>query len=165
MSTSILCKAHTDLLVTATQRYAPEQYPDPDATGRKLWAANLAATIARWPDDADGERPGPIGFRDADVDAYTYQAVPGDIPPVAVLKALMCYRSMTQPLAAGAQEVCDDLDTLATAQLPAHLQQLAPHHLHGYGHMPYELYDVTRDYFLTHYRIDLIPADAPQGAR
>lgn len=40
--------------------------------GRVLWFANLHATRERYPDDVDGKRPGPVGFRDKDVDEYEW---------------------------------------------------------------------------------------------
>jgi len=64
-----------------------------DRIGRMLWGENLKSVQARYPDDASGDRPGPIGLTDDDIESYThglfYMRRP--LPAVAVLKAINCY--------------------------------------------------------------------------
>lgn len=45
---------------------------DRDELGRVLWKMNLESVAYRYPDDVDGDRPGPVDFRDSDVDTYTW---------------------------------------------------------------------------------------------
>ena len=46
--------------------------PVADTIGRWLWRMNLAAVKERYPDDVDGQRPGPVGFRDEDTLNYVW---------------------------------------------------------------------------------------------
>ena len=43
-----------------------------DELGRVLWKMNLESVAYRYPNDVDGDRPGPVDFRDSDVDTYTW---------------------------------------------------------------------------------------------
>ena len=56
---------HDPLRKTSLQQYR-------DALGQTLWFINLLATKNRYPDDEDGERPGPADFVDQDVDFYEW---------------------------------------------------------------------------------------------
>jgi len=42
--------------------------------GRKLWKMNLESVKARYPNDKNGNRPGPNGFHDEEVDEYTWNS-------------------------------------------------------------------------------------------
>lgn len=92
-----MSRRHIDYLVTAVialqDRLAPFQFTDksPDELGRMLWRECLASVAYRYPDDSDGERPGPPGFRDADVGTYTYTPAPV-LTDGALAKTLGCYR-------------------------------------------------------------------------
>jgi hypothetical protein len=46
------------------------------AIGHELWKMNLDAVSQRYPRDKSGERPGPIDFKDSDVDEYVYEPQP-----------------------------------------------------------------------------------------
>lgn len=71
MSAWIVSKEHIDHLVTGILT-AELSDKTPDELGRMLWAECLASVAARYPHDGDGERPGPVGFRDNDVKTYTW---------------------------------------------------------------------------------------------
>jgi hypothetical protein len=62
----------------------------PDEIGRMLWRENLASVAYRYPYDKDGERPGPVGFRDSDVDTYTWAEAPL-LDGGALNKTISCY--------------------------------------------------------------------------
>lgn len=70
-------------------------YTTADETGAKLWHENLRSVAARYPSDADGERPGPIGLADADVLLYRFDRLPGNARGLeaarTILNALRCY--------------------------------------------------------------------------
>lgn len=89
MSAWIVSKSHIDYIVTAVIR-AELSTDTPDEIGRVLWRENLASVAYRYPRDGDGERPGPVGFRDADVDTYTYQETP-ELTPGGLAKTVGCY--------------------------------------------------------------------------
>lgn len=110
MSAFIVSRRHIDVLVSGaemavgtrggylltwqTERGTWRRFPgsvSADELGRLLWAENLKSVAARYPSDQDGERPGPIGFRDADVATYVASSARRRRPLVEVLKALDCY--------------------------------------------------------------------------
>ena len=72
MSAWIVSRNHINALVQWAIRTGLVTAEQADATGRMLWAANLESVAYRYPNDIDGERPGPIGFRDEHVLEYTY---------------------------------------------------------------------------------------------
>lgn len=94
MSAWIVSREHIDVLVKARLVHARQYWTsdcDPDETGRMLWRENLRSLTARYPDDEDGGRPGPVDFSDADVDEYTYRD-PGFIPtPGEIFQTIGCY--------------------------------------------------------------------------
>jgi hypothetical protein len=72
MSAFIVSKRDIDYMVTAAvaaEIISPEYA---DQTGRMFWRENLKSLAYRYPDDRDGNRPGPIGFRDRMVETYTW---------------------------------------------------------------------------------------------
>lgn len=119
MSAWIVSKAHIDAIV-----YAALCYPSPsssltwkdsegrkqslsrastsevrDYVGRMLWMENLVSVAYRYPDDKDGQRPGPGGLTQAEIIGYTY-AVPRRRPSVVeALKLINCfsYQSCEHP--------------------------------------------------------------------
>ncbi len=48
-----------------------------DNIGRMLWTENVASVAYRYPADEPTNRPGPLDFSDAEVEAYTYGYTPG----------------------------------------------------------------------------------------
>jgi hypothetical protein len=68
-------RRHIDHLVTALIQ-AELITTTPDEAGRMLWRENLNSAKYRYPNDKDGERPGPCDFRDSDVDTYTWTESP-----------------------------------------------------------------------------------------
>jgi hypothetical protein len=89
MSAWIVSKLHIDYLVTALVR-AELTTDTPDETGRMLWRECLASVASRYPADGDGDRPGPVDFRDSDVDTYTWAETP-QLSPGGLDKTLGCY--------------------------------------------------------------------------
>jgi hypothetical protein len=75
MSAWIVSRAHIDALVLAGVQWGTIADPTPEKLtelGRMLWAENLTSVAYRYPNDTgNGDRPGPINFRDNDVKTYT----------------------------------------------------------------------------------------------
>jgi hypothetical protein len=93
VSAWIVDKVTIDALVTGIVQgevIAPEDYGNEDELGRTLWRECLTSVAYRYPNDEDGERPGPIDFRDSDVDEYEFERVTVD--PVVLLKQVGCYQ-------------------------------------------------------------------------
>ena len=91
MSAWIVSKTHIDCLVQAgieREMVRPEEATE---FGRMLWGENLASIRYRYPNDGDGERPGPCDFRDSNVDAYVYEPLDGE--PGISLRAEAVVRS------------------------------------------------------------------------
>lgn len=91
MSAWIVSRAHIDVLVQALTADAGLTPGTPDEIGRELWAENLASVAYRYPRDTDGDRPGPLEFRDSDVETYTYREPAKVIPDAGILMAVDCY--------------------------------------------------------------------------
>lgn len=92
MSAWIVDRAHIDVLVQALAEGEHVTDVDPDEIGRELWRENLRSILARYPYTSDGERPGACGFRDSDVEVYTYRRPSRRIDPSGVLYAVGCYQ-------------------------------------------------------------------------
>lgn len=90
MSAFIVSRRHIDFMVTAIIR-AELTSMTPDETGRMLWRECLASVAYRYPDDGNGERPGPLGFRDSDVDTYTWAETP-ELTEGGLHTTMACYR-------------------------------------------------------------------------
>lgn len=86
MSAWIVSKEHIDVLVTALH---PETQEQSNELGRVLWRECFRSVAYRYPDDADGERPGPISFRDSDVDTYVWSSEV--VPHAWISNAAACY--------------------------------------------------------------------------
>jgi hypothetical protein len=155
LSAWIVSKVHIDLMVTAGLEFgshgplvwwheaAQKRYEltDRDAVGRMLWAENLASVACRYPNDEDGERPGPLDFRDSDVETYRFERVPLVFPDGAgaVAHNLACYEYQS----------CEH-DGWVTSQAYAYCQALRGvllYRLPGYNDAPWGFED--RDYFRT----------------
>jgi hypothetical protein len=89
MSAWIVSKQHIDYMVTAIIA-AELTDKSPDEIGRTLWRECLASVAYRYPNDGDGERPGPIDFRDSDVETYTWTEAPV-LSAGALAKTVGCY--------------------------------------------------------------------------
>jgi hypothetical protein len=90
MSAWIVSKKHIDYMVTAVIQ-AELSDKSPDELGRMLWRECLLSVACRYPNDEDGDRPGPVGFRDSDVLTYTWQETPV-LTGGALRTTLACYR-------------------------------------------------------------------------
>src|ERR1035437_4443918 len=69
MSAFIVAEEDIDIIVTALKPVTQEVGNE---LGRKLWAENLRSVAYRYPNDKDGERPGPTNFRDYEVKDYLW---------------------------------------------------------------------------------------------
>ena len=78
MSAWIVSKTHIDCLVQAGIEREMVRPNEADEFGRMLWGECLASVAYRYPNDGDGDRPGPTAFRDGDVDAYVYEPLDGE---------------------------------------------------------------------------------------
>ncbi len=90
MSMFIVSREHIDHLVTAIIR-AELVSMTPDEIGRMLWVENLESAKYRYPNDKDGECPGPIDFRDGDAYSYTYTERP-ELDPATLATSIRSYR-------------------------------------------------------------------------
>jgi len=96
MSAWIVSKTHIDCLVQAGIEREMVRPEEADEFGRMLWGECLASVAYRYPQDGDGDRPGPSDFRDSDVDTYVYEPLDGE-PGISLLaeavvhKAVGCY--------------------------------------------------------------------------
>lgn len=127
MSAWIVSRKHIDLLTAALIEHgiAPNF---PDLVGQMLWQENLRSVAYRYPNDRDGERPGPVGFRDSMVESYTYRG-PQDVSDSAlVLKQAHCfdYQSCEHPEYADSEactwvrKLCEKLDGERAGQSAAY---------------------------------------------
>lgn len=110
MSAYIVSKRHIDAILSAelTRRidYPLSWYHNgqrkqldkftADAVGGMLWQENVESVAKRYPNDKDGERPGPCGLTMIEVMAYKWEpisknGIPVYIEPIAALKALDGY--------------------------------------------------------------------------
>lgn len=91
MSAWIVSRAHIDVLVQALTADAGLTPGNPDEIGRTLWTENLRSVAHLYPRDGDGERPGPIDFKDADAETYTYREPSKVIEDGGILNAAHCY--------------------------------------------------------------------------
>ncbi len=90
MSAWMVSKSHIDIMLRGMiDRGLPEQKATD--VGRMLWNENLKSLQYRYPNDGDGDRPGPVSFRDSDVETYEYTD-PGYGPSNAELRSILnCY--------------------------------------------------------------------------
>lgn len=90
MSAWIVSRQHIDHIVTAVIR-AELVADTPDNIGRMLWRECLASVAYRYPNDKDGDRPGPVDFRDSDVDTYTWTEQ-AELEPGVLVSTVKSYR-------------------------------------------------------------------------
>lgn len=130
MSAWIVSRDHLDLLLTAALAWDITPPGEADRTGRMLWKENLASVAYRYPHDRDGDRPGPIDFRDRQVDTYRFQPYPGPVDPevVATAAASLAYQSCEHPdwPSSTACRWTMHLREQATARIAAYLDQHGP---------------------------------------
>lgn len=99
MSAWIVGKEHIDLLVTAALAWELVVAEKAEETGRMLWLECQRSVAYRYPNDKDGQWPGPIGLTVAEIEGYTFEAIEGIVDP-AVLKvaaASYAYQSCEHP--------------------------------------------------------------------
>lgn len=93
MSAFIVDREDIDVIVTALNAAGiVDGGLGADSAGRMLWAENLRSLMYRYPNDGDGERPGPIDFRDSDVDTYTWTPRADGLDPKRLAEVIGCYR-------------------------------------------------------------------------
>jgi hypothetical protein len=99
MSAWIIDRDHLDLLLTAALAWEIAVPERADDIGRMLWSENLASVAYRYPDDRDGERPGPLEFRDHHATTYRYRPYRGRVDPDVVETAArsLAYQSCEHP--------------------------------------------------------------------
>lgn len=91
MSAWIVSREHINLLVAALMDEGIVQGISPDEIGSALWRENLRSVAYRYPNDGDGERPGPVDFRDGMVDTFTFRGPVDTSNKALVLKQAHCY--------------------------------------------------------------------------
>ena len=130
MSAWIVSRDHIDLLLTAALAWEITAPGDTDVTGRMLWKENLTSVAHRYPHDRNGDRPGPIDFRDRHVDTYRFQPYPGPVDPevVAAAAASLGYQSSEHPgwTYSSAYRWTTHLRERATARVAAYLKEHGP---------------------------------------
>ena len=130
MSAWIVSRDHLDLLVTAAVAWDLTDREHADEAGRMLWKENLASVAYRYPADRDGERPGPVDFRDRHVDTYRFRCYPGRVDPevVATAAASLAYQSCEHPgwPASAARRWVTRLREQASARIAGYLAEYGP---------------------------------------
>lgn len=130
MSAWIVSRDHLDLLLTAAVAWDLTAAEQADETGRMLWKENLASVAYLYPADRDGDRPGPLGFRDRDVDTYRFRCYPGRVDPevVATAAASLAYQSCEHPgwKASTARQWVTRLHEHASTRIAAYLAEYGP---------------------------------------
>ncbi|MCO7219488.1 hypothetical protein [Klenkia sp. PcliD-1-E] len=91
MSAWIVSRAHIDVLVQGLCESEHVTHLGPDEVGRSLWQECLRSVAYRYPADGDGNRPGPVDFRDDDVETYTYRRPSVRISLTGLHHAIACY--------------------------------------------------------------------------
>jgi len=130
MSAWIVGSDQLDLILTSAIAWQLISRKQADETGRMLWRENLASVAYRYPDDRDGERPGPDDFRDHHVDSYRYRRYPGRVDPQVVAAAAqsLAYQSCEHP-AWKTSTACpwvSRLEAEATARIDAYIAEHGP---------------------------------------
>lgn len=90
MSAYLVDREHIDTIVTAACAWEVILPSEADILGQVLWTANLLSVATRYPGDRSGDRPGPIGLTDDEIQSYTFTPVPGLIDPDVVACAVSC---------------------------------------------------------------------------
>lgn len=91
MSAWIVSKAHIDALVQSMIVERVISPADANDVGRELWRENLRSVAYRYPNDGDGERPGPIDFRDSHVEGYRFAGIEAPLDELCIWKQTACY--------------------------------------------------------------------------
>jgi hypothetical protein len=95
-----------------------------DAVGRVLWDACYASVAERYPDDKDGELPGPTGLTRAEVRSYVYEPPQARRSAVAILKCIACYEYQSCEAEewpdCNAKRICDSLYRRLVHDLPGY---------------------------------------------
>ena len=73
----------------AFREHTPSGNADAQAIGEELYAMNVCAVKARYPDDADDELPGPVGFV---LGQWQYEDTLRNPRDVQALKSMHCLR-------------------------------------------------------------------------
>ena len=95
-----------------------------DDLGAMLWLENLQSVSERYPEDGDGERPGPVGLSTVTMLSYTYAMPKKLLTPVQALKALACYEYQacehSEWKQSEAKDFCDGLRSALISALPGY---------------------------------------------
>lgn len=130
MSTWIVNRDHIDLLLTAAVAWGLTDVAHADEVGRLLWRENLASVVFSYPASRDGQRPGPEGFHDRDVETYCYRPYPGRVDPEVVVTAAdsLSNQSGAHPgwTSSAAHRWVTRLNEQAFARIPAYLAEHGP---------------------------------------
>jgi hypothetical protein len=91
VSAFIVDRADIDVLVTGLNAVGLIGPGVCDEIGRMLWRENLRSLQHLYPNDRDGQRPGPIDFRDSDVDTYEWTPNAAGLDPVQLRETAHTY--------------------------------------------------------------------------
>lgn len=148
MSAFIVSKTHIDAIIAVAQNGPSDsgpKYPgdgwfapywrgaegdtlsprtDTDQVGTLLWLACQQSVAYRYPNDAEGEWPGPNGLRLSDILTYTFDRPAKRLTIIQALKAIdaYCYQSCEHPewSVSPAREFCEQLRSSLIARLPGY---------------------------------------------
>lgn len=97
---------------------------DADRIGTELWSENVRSVAYRYPQDGNGERPGPCSFRDEHAFGYIFPMTTRPLGAIAALKAIRCleYQSCEHPdwEASWAKRFLDSLTDWLTPEIPGY---------------------------------------------
>lgn len=91
MSAWIVSKPHIDALVQSliVEGFVPAS--EATATGRMLWEECRRSVAHRYPNDADGEWPGPVDFTTQSITDYRFEGVEAPLDDAVIAKNIDCY--------------------------------------------------------------------------
>jgi hypothetical protein len=114
VSVYIVGREHIDVLVTGLLGVeAPQALGN--RVGRLLWGECVRSVAFHYPEQADGERPGPVGLREATVRRYRWTRRP--TPPVWVYSAARSYSSQSDEHPGWEESVARRLVTAVITEL------------------------------------------------
>lgn len=115
---------HGEITSRAAWNAADVTHGGNNELGAMLWLENLQSVSERYPEDQDGQRPGPVGLTTASMLAYAYAPPAKPLTVVEALKALACYEYQAcehdEWKMSEAKSFCDNLRSALIHALPGY---------------------------------------------
>lgn len=91
MSAWIVSRGHIDALVQSLIAEGLVPMSDASSVGRELWEECRRSVAYRYPNDADGEWPGPNGLTVAEIASYRFAGIEAPLDDVIIYHQWTCY--------------------------------------------------------------------------